>query len=341
MESGPTTRSLPATTRAAGADTFQILALDGGGIKGLFSAAVLAHLEEDLGISVADHFDLLAGTSTGGIIALALAAGFRPREIVQFYVANAGRIFPPKLFKSFSLRKLTHLFLRKYPSAPLQEALREQFGDRLLRDCSKRVVIPSYNLDNDDVYVFKTRHHPRLRRDYREPIWKVAMATSAAPTYFPAFHEVDHIRLVDGGVWANNPAVVGIAEAVSMLEVPLESIRVFSLGTTEDVAKRSNRLTRGGQWQWRKAAVSVVMRGQSVGANAQALHLLGRERLLRFNPSVPDKLFALDRLTEKELMGRAASTSRELAPDFKTRFCGHFAPQFEPIPASSEKGATS
>lgn len=72
---------------------FQILSLDGGGIKGLFSAAVLAKIEEDLGVTVADHFDLITGTSTGGIIALGLGIGLHPREIVHFYVSQGPAIF--------------------------------------------------------------------------------------------------------------------------------------------------------------------------------------------------------------------------------------------------------
>ena len=82
--------------------------------------------------------------------------------------------------------------------------------------------MPSYNVGDDDVYIFRTPHAERLRRDYRVPAWKVALATSAAPTYFPACREVDQLRLIDGGVWANNPAMVGIIEAVGTLGVALD-----------------------------------------------------------------------------------------------------------------------
>ena len=157
------------------------------------------------------------------------------------------------------------------------------------------------------------------------------MATCAAPTYFPSFRNVDHIRLVDGGVWANNPAMVGIVEAVSMLKVPLESIRVFSLGTTSEIKGRSKRLDYGGLLQWAFEAVDVIMRGQSIGAHTQAMHLLGPEKVLRLDPKVPDGLFALDRMKEEELLSKAAHESRHITPLFKNRFTGHIAEKFKPF----------
>jgi len=308
-------------------DRFQILSLDGGGIKGIFSAAVLAHLEEDLNLDITEHFDLITGTSTGGIIALGLGVGMHPREILRFYVDKGPVIFANGLFTS-----LRRVWRNKHNSDGLEKALRECFADvLLLGSCRKRLVIPSYNIGEDDVYLFKTPHNERLTRDYKVPVWKVAMATCSAPTYFPSFRNVDHIRLVDGGVWANNPTMVGIVEAVSMLNVPLESIRVFSLGTTNEIKGRSKSLDHGGCLQWAAEALDVIMRGQSIGANTQALHLLGKEDLLRLDPKVPDGLFALDRMKEEELLSKAAHESRHIAPLFKNRFTGHIAENFEPF----------
>ena len=109
---------------------FQILSLDGGGIKGLFSAAVLAAVEEDLGINVIDHFDLIAGTSTGGIIALGLGLGMRPREIVQFYVWRGPKIFGNRL----GWRNALHWVFRKFPQGRLMSALQKCFKDARLGD---------------------------------------------------------------------------------------------------------------------------------------------------------------------------------------------------------------
>lgn len=160
---------------------FQILSLDGGGFKGMFSAAVLERLEADLGVSVVDHFDLVTGTSTGGIIALGLGAALRPAQLVDFYVDRGPDIFPgPRR------RALRRPFRSKYRAGPLRSALEEVLGEATLADSQVPLAIPTYDLCNDDVYLFRTPHAPRLLRDRRERMVDVALATAAAPTYLPA-----------------------------------------------------------------------------------------------------------------------------------------------------------
>lgn len=309
---------------AAAAQRFQILSLDGGGLRGLFSAAVLAALEDDLGISVTDHFDLIAGTSTGGIIALALGLGMTPREIVDFYVALG-----PKVFPQSRTRSLRQLFTPKYSADPLRSALHDVFGDRTFGQSTKRLVVPSYNLGTDDVYLFRTAHHPRLRRDWRELAVNVAMATAAAPTYLPAV-AVDNTRLVDGGVWANNPSMAALVEAVGTCNVELGALRVFSLGTTSEARHRSRRLDRGGAASWARSISDILLRAQATCANNQVHHLITPERLLRLNPVVPPDVLALDHIDAGDLIGRAAHESRRAAPLFAERFADHQAPEFAP-----------
>lgn len=167
---------------------FQILALDGGGIRGLYSAAVLAKLEEKCGVNITDHFDLITGTSTGGIIAIGLGLGLRPREIVSFYVNEGPKIFNNHLGWNSILR----IFRPKYNVEPLEMALQADncLGDKLFGASKKRLVIPSYNLSNNQVRLFRTPHHASLTTDWKIPAWKIAMATSAAPTYFPASEQI-------------------------------------------------------------------------------------------------------------------------------------------------------
>ncbi len=304
---------------------FQILSLDGGGIKGLFSAAVLAHLEEDFDVKISDHFDLIVGTSTGGIIALGLGIGMTPREIMQFYISKGPKIFPNK--RMYGIRQL---YRNKYNPFELEHALKECFGEKRLAESRKRLVIPSYNIGEDNVYLFKTPHHEDLKRDYKVPIWKVAMATSAAPTYLPVFSGVDNIRLIDGGVWANNPTMVGIVEAVSKLNMSLDNIRILSLGTTSEIKNRRKKLDHGGIWQWKNDGIDVVLRGQSIGAYTQAQHLLGKEQIIRIDPVVPDGLFKLDKLSEEDLLAKAAHESRISTPKIRELFIDHKAPDFTP-----------
>lgn len=312
----------------------QILALDGGGLRGMFSVAVLASLEDDLGSPCIDHVDLIAGSSTGGLIALALGAGLSAREILDFYIAEGPRIFSNR----WGWRSFRHLLRSKYSPDPLTEAVRRQLGERTLLDSTKRLVIPAYDLGRDDVYLFKTPHHPRLRRDWRVPMWEVAMATTAAPTFLPAHRlRQDRVRLIDGGVWANNPTMVGIVEAVSMLGASVDQIRVLSIGTTTDLRQRPSRLDSGGilPWARRNSAVDVILHGQSQGAYTQAAHLLGPDDVVRLDPLVPPKLLRLDRVDTDDVIGWAASESRKLSPTIRTRFLEHrpspYTPQVERI----------
>jgi uncharacterized protein len=313
------------------ASGFQILALDGGGLRGIFSAAILAALEEDLQISVTDHFDLIAGTSTGGIIALGLGLGMRPRQIVEFYGELGAEVFRNRL----GLASARQVLRAKYQPGPLRSALTSVFGERKFGDSTKRLVVTSYNLGADDVYLFRTAHHPRLRRDWRERAVDVAMATSAAPTFLPGF-PLAGTRLVDGGVWANNPAMVAVVEAVGTCGMRLEDLRVFSLGTTIEVRHRSRRLDQGGLLPWSRAAVDVILRAQSISTNNQVYHLLPPGQLLRLNPAVPAGLFALDKANVRDLVGAASHASRAASPRFAECFLDHEAAPFVPHNLSAE-----
>jgi patatin-like phospholipase/acyl hydrolase len=309
---------------------FQILSLDGGGVKGIFSAGVLAAIEEDLKIKIADHFDLIAGTSTGGIIASGLGLGLSPREIVECYVNEGPKIFP----RYFGLKWLQHWVWRKFSAKSLEDALKQCYRGKRFGDSTKRLVIPAYNLDEDDVYLFRTPHHERLRRDYKVPAWKVARATSAAPTFFPCAGEVDSLRLIDGGVWANNPTLVALAEAVGTLDIPLSAIHVLSIGTSDAVVHRKKRLNKGGiiAWGRENAAVDVIMRGQSIGVHNQVRFLLGAEHIERLNPKVAADEFSLDGIHKADdLIAKAAHHSRLFTSTFKARFANHVAPVFEPL----------
>lgn len=304
---------------------FQILSLDGGGLRGMFSAAVLARLEEDLQLRITDHFDLIAGTSTGGIIALGLGLGLTPREIVEFYAEHGPRIF----YDRSRMRGVRRLLHAKYHAEPLQDALTEMLGPRTFGESTKRLVITSYNLGEDDVYLFRTPHLAHLTRDWRELAVDVAMATAAAPTYLPVVR-LGGIRLVDGGVWANNPAMVALTEAIGPLGVPLDAIRVFSLGTTIDVRHRHRRLDRGGLVPWASDAVEVLMRAQSNSVTKQVRHFLGDHGVLRIDPTVPAGLLALDRVDADDLVGRAAHASRIATPEFAHCFADHRAAPYTP-----------
>lgn len=312
-------------------ERFQILSLDGGGLRGMYTAAMLARLEEDLRIRIVDHFDLIAGTSTGGIIALGLGLGMAPRDILEFYVSHGPRIFRD----STRLRSMKRIMRPKFSSEPLRSALEDVLGDQLFGHSTKRLVITSYDIGVGDVHLFRTPHLPSLSRDWRERAVDVAMATTAAPTYFPG-KRLDGARLIDGGMWANNPAMVALTEAVGPLGVPLEALRILSVGTTSDLPRRSERLDRGGIAPWALDAVDVLMRAQSGCAIKQIGHFLGRDRVMRVDSTVPTGMVKLDTVDTDGLIGRAGHESRLVSPEFTRKFVDYTAPQYIPHHAPRE-----
>ncbi len=309
-------------------DRFQILALDGGGAKALFTAHILARLEQDLGVSVNDSFDLIAGTSAGGIVALALGAGLAPSEITTHFKSLVETVFPSARRRWWHRpRQLTSPI---YDADALRTALEGVLGETKLGDSAKRLVIPAWDVQAGTVHIFKTPHHRRLKRDWRLPMVDVALATSAAPVYFPAARVDDH-RLIDGGVWANNPSVVSIAEAVSMLDVPLRAIRVLNVGTIDQVTNHPKRLDRGGLLNWAKPIAPLILDAGSRGGQGIAEHLIGKGNYTRFDASVPGELYSLDSAGPEDVAGLAAHVSRNLSPTYSELFASHKATKYTPL----------
>lgn len=257
--------------------------------------------------------------------------------MVDLYVSGRKAIFPgPR-----RLRSVRQLLRPKYRADGIQTFLQGVFGERILGESRVPLVIPSFDLGENNVYLFKTPHHERLRRDWRLPLWQVAAATSAAPTFFPAFSlPTDHVRLVDGGVWANNPAMVGVVEAASMFGQPLDTIRVLSLGTTADPRTRTRKLDNSGFLQWVRSPnlFSVLLYGQSMGAFTQVQHLIGRNNAHRLDPQAPTGLTRLDAADARDLKAKAAYHSRFFCPTFQSTFADHIAAPYHPWHGPNAKG---
>lgn len=179
---------------------FRILSIDGGGICGILPASVLAELEVRFlsGQSVADYFDLIAGTSTGGIIGLGLAHGKTAREIRDIYVDRGGLIFPAAGRMGRLLRRVRRLGRYAYDSRALEDELLSIFGDALFGDARTRLCIPSFEGRHGEPWIYKTPHHPDYRTDRFERMVRVGLATSAAPTFLKALPNNGYV-MVDGG----------------------------------------------------------------------------------------------------------------------------------------------
>jgi hypothetical protein len=306
----------------------RILTIDGGGIKGVFPAAFLVGLEDAIGAPVADYFDLIAGTSTGGIIALALGLGISARDILRLYVENADRVFPQGL--RFGL---PGIFRAKYAKSALREVLTEAFGDRLLGASRKRLLIPSLNLASEHVHLYKTSHHPSLVNDYRVSAVEAAMATVAAPTYFPIHLSPEGVPFIDGSVWANNPLGLAVIEAVGVLNWPPSDIWALSLGCTSAPLKLSwrKRTSLGVSSYWGDRLAQVFMTAQSSSAVVTANVLIGADHVFRINPEISRHHFTLDGLRHLPALSQlgfaeAATWLPTLAPVFFTEPAAPFEP---------------
>ncbi len=308
--------------------THRILAIDGGGIKGIFPAAFLASVEEEIKGSVGEYFDLIVGTSTGGIIALGLGLGFTAKELLSFYEDLGTKVFAGNRLLGF----LRQMGVSKYSPEPLKAALASKFGDMKLGDSKVRLVIPSLNLETGEVHVFKTAHHARFEKDWKDSAVSVALATAAAPTYFPSHLMTSGIPLVDGGMWANNPVGAAVVEAVGVLEWNRSDLRVLSLGCTSSPLDIGIGRRYGmGFLYWASRIADVFMSGQSSGSLGTATLLAGHQNVYRISPVAPAGRFGLDGLGEiASLKGLGFSEARKALPTLKPVFFTRPAETFVP-----------
>lgn len=212
--------------------TFKILSIDGGGIKGIYSIAVLARLEQATGKRIIDCFDLICGTSTGGLIALLLAAGYSAAEIVEFYKENASIIFPKSVKRILGIT----IGKAKFDRKPLANLLKAYLKDKKIKDSSIDLCIPAVDADSEEPIIFKTGHSSKYTRDPELKMLDVALATSAAPLYFPKYNinEINR-NTVDGGLSANNPSLIGVTEFLSVIskEQDYDKFSLLSIGNIE------------------------------------------------------------------------------------------------------------
>ena len=319
--------------RGHGSDgvSFRILALDGGGLKGAFTAAALATWEKQTGQRIVDHFDLVAGTSTGGILALGIGLGLSGQRMLDFYKNSGPVIFPMTRFRSRAKHIVKHWLMPKFSQETLHrelEAALYQGGKTLcLKDSQCRLVIPTYHAVAGVSHLFRTPHHPDLTADANTPAADAALATSAAPTFFTAAKIANMVAesgYFDGGVWANSPVMAAIIEAVCFLRIPIERVDVLSVGTTDEPFTVREQ-TRAGiiGWLWKKKILDLVMNAQQESALKLAQHLVGDPRFLRVNVTTVPGIYALDgakEIGELADLGNQVALRTEILTQIKSRF---------------------
>lgn len=279
---------------------FHILALSGGGFRGLYTATVLKHLEENLGAPLASHFDLICGTSAGGLLALGLAAEIRTAELQTIFDQDGCRIFGSR---SIVRRLLTKIFLAKHSSSGLRSVLEDRFKDTTIGDLQHRILIPTVNFSTGKGQFFKTPHAPEFGMDYRRRLVDVGLATSAAPTYFPLHRIGEEGVFADGGLVGNSPGLFGLHEARQFLQVPESAtIRVLAIGTmTLGATLRGSPILDRGIALWGAKIFDLVISSQEYAVDAMLKHMLGNHYVRIDDPATPDQskdIAALDQVSK-------------------------------------------
>lgn len=279
---------------------FRVLCLDGGGMRGVYQAAYLRAFaaracgEGDKELDVGRCFDLIVGTSTGGIVASALAAGEPLSKVSQLYEDHGKAIFPFQWQRR--VRWLGHIVPllglgTRRGEAALRDALQATFEDKTFRYVQEErgisLALTSIDMARHAAVVFKTRHLRRLNgRDDSRTLVDACMATTAAPILRALARLTEpgveaSVVYADGGLWANNPSALGAIEAVEILDDREETrpIHLFMLGAlpAQGGEEISDRKRYRGAWGWQGGlrAISASLNSQAVGYDYISKKILG------------------------------------------------------------------
>ncbi len=271
---------------------FHILTLDGGGTRGIYTSQLLAEIEQAFQKRIRTCFDLIAGTSTGAIIAGAAVSDIPMADIVELFETETPHIFRRRWYR-------IPLFLSKYPSEKLAQILATHLPATPLGEIATPLMITSSEISKSNVHIFRSNYGSRdsesVPTDKEVSLRDAILASCAAPTFF-APKSMDNALLADGGLWANNPSTIALAEALSAFEKDTREIRILSVGTGHSVNMYRNRRGWGFLTGWGGAKLtSYVMTLQSQ-ASANIVQRLLKQNYLRINAEID--FWELDTLTQ-------------------------------------------
>lgn len=286
-----------------------VLSIDGGGIRGIIPATILAKIEDGAGRPLHEVFDLIAGTSTGGIIAVGVGTAanngkpYRPADLVDLYTQ-----YGPSIFKKTPFTPIRQCFLPKYSPKSLESTLQKYFGDTEFSSALTPLLISSYDLVMQIPYFFKS-HHIAADPTYNWEVRHIARATSAAPTFFPPLNRFEggvHRALVDGGVFVNNPAMAAYSEARNLYPDAAEFL-IVSVGTGDRRDCISYSTAKGwGLFGWARHIVPVMMDSVSEAVDYEldaVLRGAAAKQHIRLQPELSESLSPMDNTTPGNLEG--------------------------------------
>lgn len=287
---------------------FRILSIDGGGLRGIVPVTILQAIEAKTGKKIYELFDMIAGTSTGGLIACALTVsddGKTPKyslqDIAEMYTKRGKDIFPPISGLKKVIHYATDIFHSRFSPDGLDQVLKDYMGDKTMLDCILPLFIASYDIKNNEAILFKSRHADKDATQNAR-LHDICRATSAGPTYLPAYqfnYDGKDRICIDGGVYMNNPTVGAIVEVSRYTressyyegfhDVETENIVVLSLGTghyTDNVLYR--KVDGGGELGWAPAISDVMMQGVNQVTDYEATEILEDNNYLRLFININD-----------------------------------------------------
>lgn len=269
---------------------FYILCLSGGGARGIFQASLLHHLSQRIEQPYYKQFDMIAGTSTGAIIGIALSLGISTDRILQFYKEKSSEIFSKNIWANLTSGSV-------YSSDILRKNLEEIFQTNTLKDAQTSLLVTASCLDQYKHKIF-SNIGPSCQQDKKLTAVDVAMSSSAAPTYFSAVTPQGQDRtFVDGGLWANDPSIVAIFWANKYLGVEFSRIKLLSIGTGElpiGMSKKEFDEKKPYSPMFVKNIFETIFAAQSSFADYQTKEILHKNNLLRINPSLKEKIILDD-----------------------------------------------
>ncbi len=277
-------------------DTFHILALDGGGTRGMYTVQLLAKIERAFGTRIKDCFNLIAGTSTGAIIAGAAVSDIPMQDIVELFETETPHIFRRRWYR-------IPLFLSKYPSEQLAQVIAKHIPATPLREIATPLMITSSEIAKSDVHIFRSNYgspdSENASRSKEVCLRDAILASCAAPTFF-APKSVDNLLLADGCLWANNPSTIAAAEALSVFKKEAREIRMLSIGTGHSTNMYRQRRGWGFLTGWGGVKLTSYVMTLQAQASAHTAKLLLQGNYLRINPEIDrweiDNLTQLDNL---------------------------------------------
>lgn len=287
-------------------DTFHILALDGGGTRGIYTAHLLTQVEQLFDVRIKDCFDLIVGTSTGAIIAGAVVSDIPIDEIVELFETEAPDIFRKKWYRN-------PLFVSKYSNEVLAQIIAKHIPAKPLSEISIPLMITTSEITKSDQHIFRSNYIEKLSdSDYIDGdvcLRDAIVASCAAPTFFAPQSIKSHL-LADGGLWANNPSIAAFVEALTYFGKAAAQVKIVSIGTGHSTSMYRPRRNWGFLSGWGGIKlISYVMTLQS-HTSANMAKLLLKDNYLRIDPTID--FWDIDTVRQSENLKSLAER------DFKT-----------------------